>query len=342
MGRDQSARQALRVGIICYFIDPMLDPLETSELLAFTKAVEAKSLSRAAAELRTPRATISRRLARLEERLGVRLLRRTTRSLALTDAGDAFYRHARIVLDALDVAEASVGKGDSGVRGSLRIATPPLLDASFHALLCEFAKQYPDVALHVNASARRVDLRREGYDVALRVSADLEPGLMAVTLARASVVAVASPDYLATHGKPKTGRDLRHHTCLLALGPAELPESYWPRAGGGKISVKGSFVANDILLLLEATLRGLGIAVLPTLLIAPLLESGALVQVMPSVIHAESRVCVVYPEKEFLPPQVRAFIDAVVEWASARGRSFGVPRAARKLGAAARSGDSRK
>src|SRR5882724_2326577 len=102
----------------------MLDPVETSELLAFTRAVEAKSLSRAAAELGAPRATIGRRLARLEERLGVRLLRRTTRTLTLTDAGDAFYRHARIVLDAVTQAEASVRKSSTTLRGTLRVAMP--------------------------------------------------------------------------------------------------------------------------------------------------------------------------------------------------------------------------
>ena len=101
----------------------MADAIETSELLAFTRTVEAKSLSRAAAELGAPRATIGRRLARLEERLGVRLLRRTTRALALTDAGDAFYRHARIVLDAVAQAEASVRKSDKVIRGTLRVST---------------------------------------------------------------------------------------------------------------------------------------------------------------------------------------------------------------------------
>src|SRR5258708_16663672 len=100
----------------------MADAIEASELLAFTRTVEAKSLSRAAAELGAPRATIGRRLARLEQRLGVRLLRRTTRALALTDAGDAFYRHARIALDTLVPAEASVRKADKVILRTLLVA----------------------------------------------------------------------------------------------------------------------------------------------------------------------------------------------------------------------------
>ena len=295
----------------------MLEPVETSELLAFTRTVEAKSLSRAAAELGAPRATVGRRLARLEERLGVRLLRRTTRALALTDAGDAFYRHARIVLDAVEQAEASVRKSDTVVRGTLRVAVPPMQNPSFNALVCDFARAYPQVQLHVDASARYVDLLREGYDVALRAGSELEPGLVARTVARTSVIAVAAPAYLAARGVPKTARDLRAHQCLVGFMRGGLPQTHWPKAGGGKISVEGSFASNDISLLLDAALRGLGIAALPTLVIGTLLEQGALVRVLPGVIHAESRVAVVYQEKELVPPQVRAFIDALVAWVPA-------------------------
>src|SRR5688572_20699239 len=110
------------MGIICYNLLQMNEPLETAELLAFSKTVDAKSLSRAAAELRVPRATVSRRLARLEERLGARLLRRTTRSLVLTDAGEALYRHARIVLDAVQQAETSIKRSDDAIRGELRVS----------------------------------------------------------------------------------------------------------------------------------------------------------------------------------------------------------------------------
>jgi len=292
----------------------MSDPVETSELLAFTRTVEAKSLSRAAAELGAPRATIGRRLARLEQRLGVRLLRRTTRALALTDAGDAFYRHARIVLDAVEQAEASVRRSDTVVRGTLRVATPPMMDPSFNALVCDFARAHPQVQIHVDASARYVDLLREGYDVALRAGTELEPGLVARTIARTSAVAVAAPSYLATHGTPTKARDLRSHKCLVGFMRGGLPQTHWPKAAGGKISIEGSFASNDITLLMDAAVRGLGIAFLPMLLVATPLERGALVRVLPELIHAESRVAVVYQEKELLPPQVRAFIDVIVAW----------------------------
>jgi DNA-binding transcriptional LysR family regulator len=295
----------------------MTDAVETSELLAFTRTVEAKSLSRAAAELSMPRATIGRRLARLEERLGVRLLRRTTRALALTDAGVAFYRHARIAVDAVAQAEASVRKSDEVAHGTLRVTVPPMQDPSFHAIVCDFARAHPKVLIHVDASSRHVDLLREGYDVALRVGTDLSPGLVARTVARASDVAVAAPAYLAAQGTPRRVRDLRAHRCLVGFTRDGLPQSHWPKRGGGRFSVLGSFASNDLSLLMDAAVGGLGIAVLPTLFVATALESGALVRVLPELIHAETRVSVVYQEKELLPPQVRAFVDVLVAWAPA-------------------------
>src|SRR3954463_3523937 len=155
----------------------MQDPLENAELLAFAKAVDAKSLTRAAAELGIPRATIGKRLARLEQRLKVRLLRRTTRSLALTDAGETFYRQARIVLDAVSQAEASIRRPGGAVSGDLRVSLPPMTGAQFLDTIAEFGEAHPQVRLHAMFSSRMVDLRREGYDVALRATDQLEPGL---------------------------------------------------------------------------------------------------------------------------------------------------------------------
>jgi DNA-binding transcriptional LysR family regulator len=305
------------MSIICYTVDLMNEPLDTSELLAFTRTVDAKSFSRAAAELGVPRPTIGRRLARLERRLRVRLLRRTTRTIALTDAGEAFLRHARIALDALEAAEASVKNSDNVVRGTLRVAIPPMQDTSFNSLVCDFARAYPQVQVQVDASARYVDLVRDGYDVALRTGADLEPGLVGRTIARTSAIAVASPEYLEKYGTPRTARDLRGHRCLVGFMRGELPQTHWPKVGGGKMSVEGAIVSNEVTLLLEAALRGHGVALLPTWLLGAALRRGELVRVLPSVVQGESRLTVVYQEKELLPPQVRAFIDVLVAWAPA-------------------------
>lgn len=289
------------------------DPIETAEILAFTRIIEAKSLSRAAAELGVPRATVGRRLARLEERLGTRLLRRTTRSLALTDAGDMFYRHARIVLEAMSQAQACVRAKDNVMRGDLRVSVPPLMDESLFATITEFATKHPEVRLQVDFSTRLVDLRRDGYDVALRATSDIEPGLVARTIGRNKVIAVASPQYLAEKGTPRSVRELRAHRCLTGFARGELPQSAWP-TGRGAVRVDGVFSSNDLALLRAAALRGLGIAMLPTLVLGNLLETGALVHVLPGVLETEHRVAVVYVERELLPPHVRAFVEALVAW----------------------------
>src|SRR5262245_23962594 len=308
----------------------MAEVPETAELLAFASAVETASLSAAARSLGVPRATIGRRLERLEEKLGVRLLRRTTRALALTDAGEAFYRHARIAIDAVAQAESSVRRRDDRIRGTLRVSIPPIVDREFHAMGSEFAQAHPDVRLLVNASTRHVDLRREGYDLALRAGSISEPGLVARTLSRDALIAVASPAYLQAHGTPRSARALRQHRCLTLFERGEVPRTHWPRRSGGKVPIESQFVANDLLLLEDAAVRGLGIALLPMLMVTPRLESGELVHVLPDLIREDARVALVYPEKEFVPPQVRAFMDAVVAWAP--GRLTGPRTAPRESG----------
>lgn len=301
---------------------PMTDPIETAEMLAFARTVEAKSLSRAAAELRVPRATLGRRLARLEERLGTRLLRRTTRSLTLTDAGEMFYRHARIVLDAVSQAQASVQMAEDVIRGDLRVSVPPMMDDSLSTMITTFAKKHPQVRVQVDVSTRLVDLLRDGYDVALRASAELHPGLIARTLARQQSIAVASPEYLALMGTPRKLKDLRNHRCLTGFARGELPQSSWP-AGRSVIRVDGSFSSNDLRLVREAAVRGLGIAMIPAIVLGNLVETGALVQVLPGILEAETRISIVYVEREFVPPHVRAFVDAMTEWAPALQRIIG-------------------
>ncbi len=303
------------MGMIRYNLIHMYTPVETAELQAFVKTVDAKSLSRAAKELGAPRATISRRLSRLELRLGARLITRTTRTLVLTDAGESLYRHARIVLDAVSTAEASVRRESGTISGDLRVSVPPVMPRSFFDMISEFARRHPAVRLQVQFGSAHVDLRRDGYDVALRAAAELPPGLVARTLVRVPLQAVASPAYLATHGEPHTPRDLRAHACLMGFARGELPDTHWPLLGGGVVRVASAFSSNEISLLLHAALRGHGIALLPSIITEVHVATGALIHVLGGHIGRETRVAVVYEEREFTPPQVRVFVDELVAWA---------------------------
>ncbi|MET0283969.1 MAG: LysR family transcriptional regulator [Polyangiales bacterium] len=293
----------------------MDDPIESAELLAFTRTVEARSLSRAALELRVPRATIGRRLQRLEQRLGVRLLRRTTRSLVLTDAGEALYRSARVALDAVRQAEESVRRKDEGVRGALRVAVPPFTSPHFHALITDFVARYPEVKLELQFSTQHVDLQRGAFDVALRGTSALEPGLVARVLARSTLIAVAAPVYLERAGTPRTPRDLRQHACLLSFTRGELAQTHWADRKGKQVQVAGNIASNDLHFLANAAVEGRGIAYLPLPHVQPALDDGRLLQVLKGSLETITQMAVVYVEREFLAPQVRAFVDAVVRFA---------------------------
>ena len=159
---------------------------------------------------------------------------------------------------------------------------------------------------------------RDGYDVAIRAGRELEPGLVARTLTRTDVIAVASPRYLAEHGTPRRRAELKRHRCLMGFARGELPESHW-RSGAAKIKVDGAFFSNEPRLLVDAAVRGLGIAFLPLRIVADALAAGALEQVLAGVVESENTISVVYAEREFLAPQVRAFVDAVAAWSAELG-----------------------
>jgi DNA-binding transcriptional LysR family regulator len=304
----------------------MADPLETSELLAFSRTVEAHSLSRAAAELGLPRATVSRRLQRMEQRLGVRLLRRTTRKLSLTAAGEALYQRTRGILDAIDEAERSVRHSDDVVRGRLRVSVPTGVPGTFFDLMSRFIARYPDLRIDVLSTARHVDLLAEGFDVALRAGAAPDSGLMSRTLRRVRLYAVASPGYLAKHGTPDTVRALTKHACILGYTRAELPETHWPLLRGGSARVEGKLYSNDILMRRALASDGRGITLLPSLMADDGTRRGHLVPVLERVVGAQSQLMLVYPERELVPPAVRAFIEAVATWAETALDNWTSPR----------------
>lgn len=304
---------------------PLVDAselLETAELAAFVRTVEAGSLSRAAKELGVPRATLGRRLDRLEARLGARLLRRTTRSLVVTDEGRVLYDRAREALAAVREAAESVGRQTGAIRGRLRVSVPPMQDPRMNAFLVEFLEAHPEVSLEITFSTATVSFGEDGYDVALRASASLDPALVRRTIGEQRLLAVASPGYLASHGTPRRAEDLRDHACIRGFARGEHPTSEWPTPTG-TIRVGGALTTNEILLQADAAYRGLGIALVPEALVADAIARGELVQVLEGEVGVTSTLAVVYPERKLLRPVVRAFVDALVVFGTellARGR----------------------
>jgi DNA-binding transcriptional LysR family regulator len=186
-------------------------------------------------------------------------------------------------------------------------------------LIRDFARRYPEVRLQLYLSTQLADLRRGGLDVAVRGSSQIEPGLVARVLGKSDMIAVASPAYLAQHGTPRTVRELKRHRCLVGFARGELPQTHWTDKRGRKVQVEASLASNDIVLLKEMALAGLGIAFCLEKMVRPHIARGALKQVLKGSLHGESGMYIVYPEREYLPPQVRAFVDAFTAWTREEG-----------------------
>lgn len=279
----------------------------------FVSIVDHGSVTGAARALGLPRPTVSKRLGRLEERLGVRLLHRTTRRMNLTEQGQLLYDRARGVVHAAREAEAAVRRVDDVPRGLLRVVIPPRVPESiFTQWLAEFLHAYPEVSLDVVATDVHVDLVAEGFDVALRYGAIDDTSLVSRTLVVNAEIAVASPRYLADRGTPAAPEDLADHNCIVGYTGANVPNPRWPLLDGGSTHVGGSLMTNHVGLRLEAAKRDLGIAIVVDRIAQDLVASGDLVWVLPDTVGRRDHARLVYRDREFLDPKIRAFIDFIV------------------------------
>jgi DNA-binding transcriptional LysR family regulator len=285
----------------------------------FVAIVDGGSVSAAAKALDLPRPTVSKRLARLEERLGVRLLHRTTRRMTLTEAGDLLYQRARGVVHAAKEAESAVQRLDDVPRGLLRVVVPSRVpEETFTRWLTEFLEAYPELSLDVVASESHVDLVAEGFDVALRAGVIEDQSLVSRTLVVNTEIAVASPDYLREHGEPQSAEELSAHNCIVGYKGSNVPDPLWPLLDGGVTRVRGTLTTNQVVLRLQAARRHLGIALVIDSMARELCERGELVHVLPGVVGRRDHARLVYPDREFVPPKVRAFVDFIVSRVQAR------------------------
>ena len=287
------------------------DVPETSELEAFLAIVDHGSFAGAAGTLGVPRATVSRRLKRLEERLQVRLFRRTTRQVALTQAGRDLDPHARSIVAAVRAATDAVQQSEGPLRGLVRVSAPPGPAGRFEELLLAFAAAHPQVRMEIERSTRQVDLVAGGFDVALRATPALDPGLIARRIATTHLRAWASAAYLDAHGAPETVDDLADHPCFVGYSRGERPATQWPLLDGGHVAIRPRLATNDLSLLARAAESGLGIVLLPDLFA----RRHDLEPVLPDLVGTESTLAVVYADRH-LSPTVRAFVDHLLAHAT--------------------------
>jgi DNA-binding transcriptional LysR family regulator len=285
--------------------------MDLNDILVFTKVVETRSFTGAAEQLGLPKSTVSRRLAQLEERLGVRLVQRTTRKLALTDIGQAYYeRCAQIVAD-VSAAEQLVTDMQATPRGRVRLTAPIDISSRYLGGICAgFTAAYPDVTVDLEATDRVVDLIEEGFDVAVRFGALPESTLIARRLCKIGSLLVATPAYLERRGTPATVEDLDEHDRVL-FTPSPRVQS-WTLSHGDATYEFGRparFASNNIGAVHEAVLAGAGISVLTEFMVADDVAAGRLVQVLPEWRNRMVDAHAVYPARQNLPPRLSLFLD---------------------------------
>ena len=281
------------------------------EMFVFAKVVAAGSLSAAARELGSSPALVSRRLAALESRLGVRLVNRTTRSLHLTVEGSRYYEACTRVLTDIEEADAEVAAGRVEPQGALKVALPASFGHQHVApLVPAFATRYPKVQLALSLSDRNVNIMDEGFDLAVCIADLRDSSLTARKLAPNRRVVCASPAYLATHGTPRTPEDLAKHNCLVTRDFAANWEYKARDSRSSSVRVQGRYACDNWEVLRQWALAGLGIALKSTWDVYRELRDGSLVALLPDyVFHSDVAIYAVYPHRRFLPAKTRVFID---------------------------------
>lgn len=286
------------------------------ELEAFVTVVETGSFTAAAERLDAAKSAISRRVATLEDRLGVQLLRRTTRSLNLTDTGRSFYEHSARILADLDEAEAAVLQEHGELKGSLRVALPLSFGVRHMAgPIAEFSQRHPRVSFDLDLNDRRIDLLQEGVDLALRIGRLRDSSLIARKLFDARTVVCAAESYLEHRGVPQTPDDLATHQCLAYSNVADPGRWVYTDSEGVRSHVRVNIAlsASSGDFLREAAIEGLGIVMQPTFIAGEKILAGELVPILQDYEWPTTPAYAVYPPTRHLSYRVRAFIDFLAE-----------------------------
>jgi len=285
-------------------------------MVVFARVVEAESFSGAARTVGLSKSAVSKQISRLEDRLGLRLLNRTTRRLSLTEAGAAFYQGCQRVVAEAEAAELAVTHLASAPRGRLRVSAPMSFGVRHVSpALPEFLRRYPELAVDLTLNDRIVDLVEEGFDVGLRIAPLADSSLVARRLAPSRAILAAAPAYLEARGVPRTLGELEGHTCLIYS--YQVTGEAWRLAGPAgerRLKVSGPLRVNNGDAILAAALGGLGIALLPCFISGEDLRAGRLVRVLPEwEAPPDSAVSAVYPAARHLSPKVRSFVDFLAE-----------------------------
>ena len=283
-----------------------------SSMEVFRRVVEAKNFSAVARESNMSQSTVSKHIASLEERLGTKLLNRSTRSLKLTEAGKEYYHHCIRILNDFQEAEASVGKGKIKPTGTLRISTSAAFGRTcILPYLDEFFRAYPDINIDLLFDDDYIDLVKEGIDLAIRIGPLEDSTLIARKIGSSPRVVLASPEYLVKHGRPKKPADLVKHDCLF-YSLQKTPDLWYfnsTQKGDESVRVNGRLKASSPDAICDATIEGLGISVLCEWYVRKHIEDGRLKTILADYKPTTFDIHAVYPERKFVPQKVKRMIE---------------------------------
>jgi DNA-binding transcriptional LysR family regulator len=290
-----------------------MDRLDAMHL--FVRVAETGSFSGVAQQLGVARSVVTRQIAALEARLGVKLMARSTRRLALTASGTAYLEKCRVILNLVEVAEADVAEERATPRGRIRVSVPLSFGLKRVApLLLDFLRRYPEVGLDMDYSDRRANLIEEGIDLSIRIARRLEAGDVARRIGSGRMLVVAAPDYLARHGRPQHPAELAHHECLgYTAGNGSLA---WQFLVDGQIEsfpVRSRISANNGDVLTEGAAQGLGITCQPDFIADIFIAAGRVEAILADFPLPELGIYAVLPSNRHIPHRVRVLMDFLGE-----------------------------
>lgn len=286
-------------------------------IAAFARVAETRSFTGAARKLGMSTSGVSKAIARLEERLGVRLVHRTTRSVGLTEDGSAYYERCRQILAELEEAESAITRTRSAPRGRLRIHMPVAFGELIVApLMAKFTEANPELTLEIEMSDRIADLAEEGLDAAIRIGDLRDSRLIARRLCDLRFVTLASPSYLKRHGAPQTPDELRHHRCLMFYVPHTQRYRPWRFAADAQPFVKtppARIAMNNTYAIVQAAIAGAGIANTSVFVASDAISKGLLRIVLSAYECPGPPVWLVYLERRHLSPRMQALAQFLSE-----------------------------
>lgn len=299
-------------------------------LRAFVAVVEAGSFSEAGYRLNVVPSTISKHVAMLEERIAAQLLVRSTKRFSVTELGARFYERCLAILHEIELTESELGEYQAEPQGRLRVTAPTSFSTRhLAALVPSFMAKYPKVSIEMRLTSDVLNLVAEAVDVAIRISANLDPNLVAVKLAPNIRTFCVAPSYIERHGKPEKPEQLADHNCILTNEAASRAK--WPYLEQGTIqyvTVSGNYLVDNGDMYHRAIVDGLGIGYMAKFLAYDDIQSGRLIELFPTRRVVLSHIYAVYPERRNLPLKTRAFIDHIREafrtppgWAIDSGRA---------------------